>query len=184
MTVGTRFMTAEELERMPADHSRHELVNGELRSMAPAGFDHGTIIGKLTYVLGAHVYGKKLGVIVGAETGFRLSSNPDTVRAPALAFVAASRVPTSGAPAGYWPGAPDLAVEVLSPGDTVFEIEEKVANYLAAGSRAVWVVNPRRRTVTVYRSNAEPRVLPDSEMLEGGDVVTGFKHPVHDIFAA
>ena len=169
---------------MPPGHRRHELVRGELRSMAPAGFDHGTIVAKLTYVLGAHVYGNKLGMVVGAETGFRLASDPDTVRAPDVAFVAASRLPASGPPTGFWQGAPDLAVEVLSPGDTVFEIEEKVAEFLAAGARAVWVVNPRRRTLTLYGANAKSQVLNDSDVLEGQDVVPGFRHPVSDIFLA
>jgi Uma2 family endonuclease len=91
-------------------------------------------------------------------------------------------VPASGVPAGYWPGAPDLAVEVLSPGDRVSEVDTKVAAWLGAGATAVWVVNPRWRTVTVYRSATDIMVLTENETLDGLDVVDGFHCPVLDLF--
>ena len=184
MTVGTRTMTAEELERMPPDHLRHELVRGELRSMAPSGFEHGAVIIQLTRVLANHVHANRLGIVVGAETGFIVRRNPDTVRGADIAFVTQERIQKHGIPQGFWEGSPDLAVEVLSPGDTVFEVEEKVADYLGGGCRAVWVLNSRRRTVTVYRPNEEPRVLRDSDVLEGQDVIRGFRHPISDVFLA
>ena len=133
--------------------------------------------------LAQHVKMHGLGVVCGAETGFRLASDPDTVLAPDIGFVRRDRLPASGLPAGYWPGAPDLAVEVLSPGDTIFEVDEKVATWLAAGAAAVWVVNPKRRTVTTHRAGAAPLTLSEDETLAGDDVVAGFRLPVTEIFA-
>jgi Uma2 family endonuclease len=92
-------------------------------------------------------------------------------------------LPPSGLPAGYWPGAPDLAVEVLSPSDTVFEVDAKVAAWLEAGTAAVWVVNAQRRVVTIHRAGAVPRSLSETDTLTGDDVVAGFQMPVADIFA-
>jgi Uma2 family endonuclease len=150
--------------------------------MTPAGFGHGAIVANVTGPLIQHVKAGNLGVVCGAETGFRVGSNPDTVLAPDVAFVLRERLPSSGAPAGYWPGAPDLAVEVLSPSDKVFDVDAKVAAWLEAGTLAVWVVNPHRRVVTIHRAGAEPRTLSDSDTLAGDDIVAGFRLAVADIF--
>jgi Uma2 family endonuclease len=176
-------MTADELWRMPSSEQRRELVKGELRTMAPAGFDHGAIIGNLQFLLSRHVRENKLGLVLGAETGFKLASNPDTVRGADISFVAASRIPASGRPVAFWPGAPDLAVEVLSPSDTVEEAEEKVNDYLDAGCRMVWVVSPRLRTVTTYRPGQAPAIVGEKQELDGQDVVPGFRCKVVEIFA-
>ena len=178
-----RLVTAEELFRLPNDGLRYELVNGELREMTPTGFGHGVIVVNVTLPLAQHVKTRGLGVVCGAETGFRIGSNPDTVRAPDVAFVGRDRLPPSGLPAGYWQGAPDLAVEVLSPSDTVFEVDAKVTAWLEAGTRAVWVVNPQRRVVTIHRAGEAPRTLSEGETLTGDDVVAGFQMPVAEIFA-
>jgi len=182
MTTSTPLLTADDLWRMP-NNERRELVRGELRTMAPAGFDHGAIISNIHYLLTAHVKTNKLGVVLGAETGFLLSSSPDTVRAPDVAFVTASRVPGAGRPAGYFPGAPDLAAEVVSPRDTVEEVEDKVDEYISAGARLVWVINPKRRSVTIYQPDANPIVLRDGDALDGAGVVPGFRCAVSEIFA-
>jgi Uma2 family endonuclease len=182
MSSASQLMTADELERLPDDGLRHQLVRGELRTMPPAGFDHGARIVKLTVPLAQHVEGQRLGVVVGAETGFVLARNPDTVLAPDIAFVRQERIPAAGNPRGFWDGAPDLAVEVVSPSDTFSEVEEKVDDWLAAGTRMVWVVNPRRRTVTVYRSRTAIAILTPNDVLDGRDVVPGFTCRVGDIF--
>jgi Uma2 family endonuclease len=182
MSVVTRPVTAEDLEKMP-NNQRRELVKGELRVMAPSGFDHGAIIDNLHFLLSRHVREQKLGRVLGAETGFKLASNPDTVRGADISFVEASRIPPTGRPKGFWSGAPDLAVEVLSPGDTINEAEEKVDDYLNGGCRMVWVVNPRRRTVTIYRPNSAPAIVGDTQELEGQDVLPGFRCRVSEIFA-
>jgi len=167
---------------MPSDQ-RRELVRGELRTMSPAGFDHGAIINNFAFLLTAHVRANHLGTVLGAETGFRLSRNPDTVRGADVAFVAASRMPAAGRPTSYWEGAPDLVVEVVSPGDTHEEVEEKVDEYLAAGSRMVLVINPRRKTATVHRAGSQPLVLREQDVFDAQDAVLGFQCQVADIFA-
>lgn len=182
MTVATNSFSADDLWALPHDGMRHELVKGELRTMAPSSFEHGGIIINLSIPLGQFVKVKKLGVVAGAETGFIISRNPDTVRAPDIAFVRAERIPASGSPKNFFPGPPDLAVEVLSPSDTLFEVEEKVEDWLTVGTVAVWVVNPRKRTVTIYTAAQAPRTLAESEMLRGDELIPGFEFPVKDIF--
>ncbi|HWE94698.1 MAG TPA: Uma2 family endonuclease [Tepidisphaeraceae bacterium] len=181
MTISTISVTAEELWAMPGDE-RRELVRGEVRTMAPAGFDHGAITNNLAFLLTAFTRGKSLGQILGAETGFILARNPDVVRGPDVAFVQASRIPASGRPVKFWEGAPDLAVKVVSPSDTLEDVEEKVDDYLAAGTRMVWIVNPRRRTITVHRPGSNPVVLREADTLDGQDVLPGFHCGVHEAF--
>jgi len=168
---------------MPPDGFRYELVKGELRRMTPAGNQHGKIAMKIGARLFEHVEENKLGTVYAAETGFRLSGNPDTVRAPDAAFVSSSRIAEIGEPKGYWPGAPDLAVEVISSEDAHAEVEEKVLDWLEAGTRMVIVVNPRKRAVTVYRSLSDIVVLTDRDLLDGGDVVPGWRAPIIDLFS-
>lgn len=176
------ILTAEQLLLVPGDQ-RCELVKGELISMAPAGFDHGAIISNLQFLLVQHVKKHRLGVVLGAETGFLLARNPDTVRAADIAFVTAVRVPAGPRPEGYFPGAPDLAVEVVSPRDTLADVEDKVDDYLKAGSSLVWVINPRRRTVTVHRPNQPPTLLRDMDTLADDTIIAGFACAVSEIFA-
>jgi Uma2 family endonuclease len=175
-------MTAAELARLPSNGLRHELVRGELRTMAPAGGEHGAIGLNLAGPLHAHVKANQLGVVLAAETGFQITSDPDTVRAPDIAFVGRDRIPATGIPKSYWPGAPDLAVEVVSPSDTVYEVDDKVLDWLEAGTRLIWVVNPKQRTVTVYRSLTDVTILREADHLDGEGVVPGFRIPVREIF--
>jgi Uma2 family endonuclease len=182
MTTTLQRSTANELFEMPDDGFRYELVKGELRKMSPSGSEHGAIIVNITVLLGQYVKANKPGICFGAETGFKIGSDPDTVRAPDVAFVRSDRIPERGIPKKFWQGAPDLAVEVLSPGDMYSEVEEKVEQWLDAGARAVWVVNPRRRSVSIFRPMTDVTRLSDSDELEGGDVVTGFRCKVSEIF--
>ena len=181
MTVTHKPVTAEELLLMPND-VRRELVEGEVRETAPAGFIHGRIAMNFSAPLDLYVRERELGIVLAAETGFKISSNPDTVRAPDAAFVRRERVEEVGGVEGYWPGAPDLAVEVVSPNDSYAGVEEKVAAWLGAGTRAVVVVEPRTRTVTVRSSRTEIRVLTDGDVLDVGDVVPGWTMAVADVF--
>jgi Uma2 family endonuclease len=182
-TTETKLMTADELLRLPRGRFRHELVKGELRQMSPAGHNHGRIVMEIAVPLGQYVKSKQLGRVYAAETGFKIQSSPDTVRAPDVAFVRQERVQEVGSTTGYWIGAPDLAVEVVSPNDTVSEVEEKVAEWLEARTGMVWVVSPKLKTVTVYRSLTDIVTLTEKDMLDGGEVVPGFQIPVADIFA-
>jgi Uma2 family endonuclease len=172
--------TAEQLLKA-GDLGRCELIRGKLRRMIPAGGEHGRIAGKLTCAVGNHVMSRQLGTFYAAETGFILSRDPDTVRAPDVAFTRAERA----APAvrGFVPAAPDLAVEVLSPDDRPGYVRDKVAEWIEAGTLAVWVVDPRGRTVTVHEPQKTPLVLGETDSLPGGDVLPGFALAVRDIFA-
>jgi Uma2 family endonuclease len=167
---------------MPDDGYRYELIEGELVRMAPAGSEHGATIMNIGGPLSQYVKANKLGVVFGAETGFKIASDPDTVRAPDVAFVRSGRIPPSGVPKGYWPGAPDLAIEVISPGDTYGEVEDKVNDWLDAGAQMVIVMNPRNRTIKVHRSKTDVTVLAESDELDCDDVVPGFRSKISEFF--
>ena len=180
--TGTK-MTARDLMLLPdGGGKRYELVEGELREMVPAGARHGRVAANLTILLGQHVRTQRLGIVLAAETGFRISRDPDTVRAPDVSFVSKERVPPEGLPEGYWDLAPDLAVEVVSPSDTAAEVQAKVQAWLEAGVRLVWVVYPGTRFVVVYGSLREISTLTATDALSGGDVVPGFSCSVGEIF--
>jgi Uma2 family endonuclease len=182
MTTTGQKITAEDLLRLPNDGFRHELVKGELRKMAPAGKRHGVLAIRVTGPLWQHVQAHQLGEVCAAETGFLLASNPDTVRAPDVAFISKQRVEAIGEVEGYWPGPPDLAIEVVSPNDTYAEVEGKVLTWLDAGSRMVIVVNPRQQTVSVYRSRTDIAILTKNDTLDGKDVVPGWTLAIEDLF--
>jgi Uma2 family endonuclease len=171
--------TAEQLLRAQ-DIGRCELVRGELRLLIPPSADHGRVAMRLGRAIADHVEAHSLGTAYAAETGFFLSREPDTVRAPDVAFVRSGRAATPER--GYYPGAPDLAVEVLSPDDRPGYVKEKVAEWLEAGARAVWVVDPRKRTVTVHGTRRKPRVLGEGDPLRAGAVLPGFEIGVREIF--
>jgi Uma2 family endonuclease len=182
MSTTPTLATAEELFMMPDDGFRYELVRGEVRRMPPAGSEHGAVIMNMGTPLHEFVKAHSLGVVFGAETGFKIASDPDTVRAPDLAFVRRERIPKEGIPRGFWPGAPDLAVEVVSPGDTYTEVEEKVNDWLNAGTRMVLVLNPRTHTVAIYTSHTDVVRLTESDTLEGGEILPGFTCRVAELF--
>jgi Uma2 family endonuclease len=176
-------VTADELLRMPEDGFRYELIRGELRRSDLNGAEHGRVALTVAVALDAYIRVHRLGTAYAAGTGFQLAVNPDTVRAPDVAFVRKERADEIGDIRGYFPGAPDLVVEVVSPGDTYSEVVEKTFDWIGAGARLVLVVDPRRRSVTLYRSREEIRVLAEDEVLDGGDVVPGWRVPVRELFA-
>jgi len=178
--MASEIRTAEELARA-GDVGRCELVRGELRMMIPPFAEHGRVTMNLGTPIDIHVKAQGLGTVFAAETGFLLARDPDTVRAPDVAFVRSDRDPTPER--GYYPGAPDLAVEVLSPDDRPGYVLDKVAEWLEAGALAVWVVDPRERSVTVHTPSAAPIVLSRTDTLDGGDVLPGFAIAVGEIFA-
>ncbi|MCY3759840.1 MAG: Uma2 family endonuclease [Gemmatimonadetes bacterium] len=136
----------------------------------------------MTGPLDQFVRENQLGAVYAAETGFKLAEDPDLVRAPDVAFVRRDRVEAVGETQGFWPGAPDLAAEVLSPGETSAEVEEKITDWLDAGTRLVLVVDPENQTVTLHRSRRDVRVLTIDDVLEGGEVVPEWTLPIRDIF--
>lgn len=149
----------------------------------PPGSEHGEVTMNLAAPLFQHVKQNRLGIVYAAETGFKLESNPDTVRAPDIAFVRQETIDTTGRTTGYRSGAPDLVVEVLSPSDTFGKVEAKVKQWLENGARAVWVVSPKLRTVTIYRSLSDIVTLTERDTLNGGDVIPGFEMKVAEIFS-
>ena len=177
-------MTADELLAMPDDGFVYELIKGELIKVSPPpGHEHGLVAMNIAGPLYEYAKKQHLGNVYAAETGFLLEQNPDTVRAADVAFVRRERIEKAGPVQGYWIGAPDLAVEVLSPSDTVRRVEGKVAEWLESGTSVVWVVSPKMRSVTVYRSLTEIVVLTEKDTLDGGVVVPGFQISVAEIFA-
>jgi Uma2 family endonuclease len=148
----------------------------------PPGEEHGVIAAEILVSLGSHVRAQGLGRVHAAETGFRIGSNPDTVMAPDAAFVSRERIEQAAIGRGYRAGPPDLAVEVVSPGDSFVEVEAKVTRWLAAGCRMVVVVNPTRRAATVYRSRDDIQLLTAADVLDGGDVVPGWRLPLSELF--
>jgi len=175
-------MNAEDLFRLPDDGKRRELVEGEIREMAPAGARYGDTAAALTILLGQYVRENRLGKLLAAETGYRISRDPDTVRAPDVSLVARDRIPPEGVPEGYWNLAPDLVAEVVSPNDTAAEVQSKVQMWLESGVRLVWVVYPNTRSVVVYESLKEITTLTTEDALSGGTVVPGFECRVSEIF--
>ena len=182
MVITTRPMTAEELLNMRDDGFRYELVRGELRKMSPPGHVHGKYAMSIGVSLAVYVKANRLGVVYAAGTGFKLASNPDHVRAPDAAFIRRERSEAVGDAPGYFPGAPDLVIEVISPSDRYTEVDEKVAEWLNAGAQAVVVVNPRSRVVRVHRSLNDVVTLTESDTLDVSDVVQGWQMPVREIF--
>jgi Uma2 family endonuclease len=181
MSGSADLVTAEELERFPEDDCRYELVKGRVVRMSPVGWQHGKVVARLLLVIGKYLEQHGLGAAV-TEVGFVLASNPDTVRAPDLAFVRQERLPVVD-PRGFWRGAPDLAVEVLSPDDRAFEVEEKVAEYLQHGVTVVLVVDPDRESVSVHRRLAPPMAVHGADaVLEIDDVLPGFSVTLASIF--
>jgi Uma2 family endonuclease len=175
-------MTAEELLRYRREPYRQELIDGRLHEMDPAGAEHGAVAMRIGDLLLRHVDEADLGLVFTSEVGFHLASHPDTVRAPDIAFIARARVDETGIPRGYWPGPPNLAIEVVSPTDLHSDVEGKALHWLAAGARAVVVVDPPRRTATVYRGSRDIRVLGADGRLDLGDVVPGWSPCVGAFF--
>lgn len=177
----TTGISIEDLERMPDDGWRYELVRGRLVREPPAGFEHGRITIRVGSLLHRFVEERGLGAVATADPGFVLEEDPPTVRAPDVAFVARERLP-EGPITGFARFAPDLAVEVVSPSDRTSEVHEKVLDWLDAGTRLVWVVDPAARAVISYRSREDVRILRDDDALEGGDVLPGYVCKVSELF--
>lgn len=173
-------MTADELLRLPDDSMCHELIKGELLTMPPPGDEHGAVTMNLTGFLFNYVKANNLGVMRAAETGFKLESNPDTVLAPDIAFIAHDRVGPRVV-SGYREGAPDLAVEVMSQWDSRSKAARKAALWLDLGAKSVWIVNPRQRTVEVNRADGYKRLFHETDELID-DTVPGFRVAVSEIF--
>ncbi len=181
--VATRPLTADELLMLPDEGMRHELRRGELTTVVPHGYRHGRVVAVIAAKLERHVAAQGLGHVLAGDPGFKLSSDPDTVRAPDVAFVAQARIDAVGVPDGFWPGAPDVAIEVVSPSDSYSDLQEKALEWLAAGARLVLVVDPRRRTVTAYRSPDRIVELSAGQVLDASNGVPDWSISLEELLS-
>jgi Uma2 family endonuclease len=180
----TEYLSAEEYLLLPDDEPS-ELVHGEIRPMSPGTWGHGEVAIRVYLLLRAFVEPRALGRCFPDNIGFRLSlpgAKRGVVRSPDAAYTRAERLPAGAVPFDWVPGAPDLAVEVLSPSDTASEVHEKLDEYFGAGCSAVWVIDPRRRTVEVHTPDAPVRRLRESDALDGAPVLPDFRCAVADLF--
>ena len=182
MTTATALFTLADVERLPDDAHRSYVIRGELIRMGPAKAKHGACSAQFVRALGNFSEQHELGAVYTADTGFVLTRDPLTLLAPDIAFVRAERVPTFDEIDDFFPGPPDLAVEVRSPSETGPDMARKVREYLDAGTPLVWYADPPRRTVTVYRAGRAPLILGDGNFLDGEDVLPGFRLPLADVF--
>jgi Uma2 family endonuclease len=173
-------LTAEELLALSIPDKRVELVRGVLIVREPAGYAHGRVAMNLAARLATYVERAAAGQVFAAETGFTLARGPDTVRAPDVAFVRRDQLPAPGTP-GFPDLAPDLVAEVLSPDDRPGEILAKVADWLTAGTRLVWTIDPERRVARVYRDDGGETIVTAEGALDGEDVLPGFHCPLVSI---
>jgi len=183
LDTAKKQLTASEFAQLPApaDGSRQELVRGEIVTMPPPGFEHGLVQANLLAILRAYVRQMRSGRVVG-ESGVITERDPDTVRGPDIAFWSAERLPLDQCPSGYPEVPPDLVVEIVSPSDSVADVQQKVLEYLTHGVRMVWVVEPRTRSLTVYRGLQDVAVLRGEDEVDGGEVLPGFRCPVKEVF--
>jgi len=181
MAVQAKPMTVEEFWEQYAGKP-YELVRGEIVEVTPTGISHGAVARRISALLGAFVDAHGLGEVVGAETGFWLAS--DTLRAPDCAYIAAEKMASLAEAERYAPFAPDLAVEVVSPGDTASDIRDKVDLYRAAGTGLVWVIYPALRKVDVYLPDGTAREVGAEGTLDGGEVLPGLQIAVKEVFPA
>jgi Uma2 family endonuclease len=183
MATTEKLMTAEEFEQLPDDGKRYELIDGELREMAPTVNWHGEVETNLTALLHTHVRAHGLGRVSCGEILYIVRRNPDRVRAADIAFIRQERVPPLEARQHIMEVIPDLIVEILSKLDTVEEISGKIDDWLGAGAQMLWVIDPFRRTVTIYQPGRDPTLLGEHAILEGDPLVPGFRCTVAEIFA-
>ncbi|MGD2114095.1 MAG: Uma2 family endonuclease [Acidobacteriota bacterium] len=177
-----RTLHAEELPYATDEEGLCELVHGDLVREPPPGEKHGWIAGNVFGPLWWFVRAHGLGRVYSTEAGFVLARDPDTVRAPDVAFVSAERLDAGTRRGPYFEGAPDLAVEVLSPGNRRAALRAKIRDYLEAGAKAVWVIDPAARTLTIHRPGHLPEILSKADTVDGGAAVPGFRLPVREIF--
>jgi Uma2 family endonuclease len=181
--VQPRLLTAEEFMKLPnpLDGSEQELVKGVIVTMPPPKGRHGVVCSRVNRLIGNYVEERKLGIVTSNDTGVILERDPDTVRGPDVAFWSRSR--QAEVPEGYFEVPPDLALEVLTPDTNRKKLRDKIKEYLFAGTRLVWVVDPEDRTVTIHRGPDEARILFESAELDGEDVLPGFRCKVVNLFS-
>lgn len=175
------LMTADELAALPDDgYHRYELVQGQLLTMCPSASYPGVVALNLGSELRVFARRQNAGVCGSAESAFKLFSDPDTVRAPDAWFVRRERVPGGRIPRTFWPGPPDIAVEVLSPSDRFSAVMRKADDYLRAGTPLLWVIDPEGRTAAIFRPGRSPQLIGEDGILDGEEILPGFRITLRD----
>ena len=180
--IDTKLLTADDLLRLYGEGVRGELIRGVLCETMPTGQEHGEVVVNLTILLGTFVKSRRLGRLMASDSGVWLERDPDTVREPDIAYFSAEKILPGVRVTGYAEAVPDLVVEVVSPNDSLREVNDKAMMWLRHGIPLVWVVNPDRRTVDVYREGGAVSTLTDNDTLDGLDVLPGFTCAVRDAF--
>lgn len=180
MQENLSLMTATEFASMPSDGKKYELVRGVLVEVCRPNLEHGYIAGKLIYYLNSFMEAHPLGVVT-TESGFVIARNPDSVRGPDVAFTSHERLQHIDE-TGFVQSAPDLVVEIVSPNDKQSEIDEKIDEYLAGGTKLVWLFYPKNKGGFVIRPDGDPTPFGVNSVLDGEDVLPGFSLPVRDVF--
>jgi Uma2 family endonuclease len=175
------LMTATDLLTLRLEHKSTELVRGKLVVREPPSTYHGRVQSTLNLIVASYVRAKALGAVFGQDTGFKIASDPDTVRAPDLAFVDRART-AQIPPRGYAAMAPDLVAEILSPDDRPGEVLAKVGEWLEAGVRLVWVIDPERRVATAYHADGDVATVASDSTVSGEPVLPGFSFRLAELF--
>jgi len=175
--------TEAELQAMPDEAYTHEIVNGQLVMSPKNNFQHEQICERLNFALESFNRLHRLGAVFGSSMGFWMENR--NCRAPDVSFVPKERLLRVGFKPdtkSFFPGAPDLAVEVLSPGNTRAEMDERLADFFTSGARLVWIVHPDERFVEVCHSLTDRRIVGPAGCLDGEDLLPGFRVPVSELF--
>jgi Uma2 family endonuclease len=181
MGTVTTLITADQLFEMGEEGRNYELVRGELEHMAPVNNDHGSTVMDLGYLIVGFVKANRLGKVY-TEVGFMLSTNPDTLRAPDIAFVAADHLPARNRKGFVKDVIPDLVVEVVSPSDRFADMQRKIREYREAGVKLIWLVDPESETVTAYHPSGDIHVYSGDQAVPGEDVLPGFSFTPAELF--
>jgi len=183
--VGTpkKVWTEADLQALPEDGFIHELVDGELVMSPKNDFYHGGICSELLTALHTFVRANRLGMVLDSSTGFWMKNR--NCRAPDISFVSRARLTALGfkrSTRAFFPGAPELAVEVLSPNNTRAEIDRRLRDFFESGTRIAWVIDPEAQRVEVCHSLTSRQLVGSGGLLEGEDLLPGFSYPIADLF--
>ena len=181
-TTKEKLLTADDLLELHSKGIRGELIRGVLAKTMSAGTRHGKVVMKLGFLLGSVIYSRRLGTLIGSDSGVLLEREPDTVREPDIAYFSVEKMPLGEDVPGYTDIVPDLVVEIASPNDSLQSLKEKAKIWQNFGVPLVWVGYPDRREVEVYSAEGTVTTLSENETLGGGDVLPGFSCKVSEIF--
>src|SRR3954467_1255070 len=182
---GQKVWTEAELEALPEDGYLHEVVNGQLVMSPKNNFYHGEICSRLLAALVNFNEAHKLGAVLDSSTGFWMNNR--NCRAPDISFIAKARLLAAGfkrQSKRFFPGAPDFAIEILSPNNTRIEIDERLADFFSSGTQIAWIINPEEECAEVCHSPQRRSLIGPGGMVEGESLLPGFRYPMANLFAS